>query len=60
MSGHRETFSDGINLEGKPYAQWTYGLREEAGPQNVRSVYWLCLLRLRRERSSQERICQFT
>lgn len=40
----RITFSEIINLEGKAYAEWTYGFKKEAGDHNVRSVYWLCLV----------------
>lgn len=42
MVGSGETFSEIINVEGKSHAEWTYSLREEAGNQNMRSVYWLC------------------
>lgn len=40
----RITFSEIIHLEGKAYVEWAYGFKKVAGTQNMRSVYWLCLL----------------
>lgn len=40
----RIPFSEIIHLEGKAYVEWAFAFKKGAGTQNMRSVYWLCLL----------------